>query len=42
MSETVSIESVSFDYIKDYSHYITKSRVLPHLDLKPVQMIKSL
>lgn len=36
-NQEVSIEKIAFDYIKDYSHYITKSRVLPHLDLKPVQ-----
>lgn len=36
-SVDIDIETMSYNCVKEYSHYITKSRVLPHLDLKPVQ-----
>lgn len=31
-----SIESVARQSLKEYSQYVTRSRVLPHLDVKPV------
>lgn len=36
-STSHKIEDSAYGYIKEYAHYITKHRVCPGLDLKPVQ-----
>lgn len=36
IEQSMNIEDFCYDQIKEYTKYVSESRVLPHLDLKPV------